>query len=72
MSSVEKKSPPLAPLARSFWTCSRVSSSNTGGPGMAINVIATFWPGIPTLTQRKLPISGTVTSSRSSIPSFWV
>ena len=62
---------PLAtPLATSVLIASCVSASKTGGPGMAMSVIATSgWPGTPTLSQRKFPISGTVTSSRSSSPS---
>jgi hypothetical protein len=72
-SSEEKKRPLAAPLAMRATICSRVSSSNTGGPGTAMSVTATSgWPGTPTLSQRKLPISGTVTSSRSSRPSFSV
>jgi hypothetical protein len=72
-SSVEKKRPLVAPLASNVWIWSRVSSSNTGGPGTAMRVMATSGcPGTPTLSQRKLPSSGTVTSSRSSIPSFSV
>jgi hypothetical protein len=44
-----------------------------GRAGTAMSVMATSgWPGTPTLSQRKFPISGTVTSSRSSIPSFSV
>src|SRR5688572_21941545 len=48
MSSVEKKRPPPAPLANSALICLRVSSSNTGGPGTAIRVMATSGcPGTP-------------------------
>ena len=52
--------------------CARVSSAKTGGPGIAMSVMATSWPGTPTLSQRKSPSSGSVTSSRSSMPSFSV
>ena len=50
-----------------------VSASNTGGPGTAIRVRATSGcPGTPTVSQRKFPSSGMVTSSRSSRPSLSV
>ena len=40
---------------------------------MAINTMATSgWPTGPTVNQRKLPISGTVTSERTSKPSLFV
>ena len=45
----------------------------TGGPGMAISTIPiSGCPGGPTVSQRKSPISGTVTSTRTSIPSLRV
>jgi hypothetical protein len=40
---------------------------------MAIRVTATSsCPGAPTVSQRKFPNSGTVTSDRISIPTFFV
>jgi hypothetical protein len=40
---------------------------------MAISAIATSgWPAGPTVSQRKLPSSATVTSLRTSMPSFLV
>ena len=64
---------PAKPLAMSVRTCSAVSASITGGPGMAISTIAmSGWPAGPTVSQRKLPISGSVTSERTSMPSFSV
>jgi hypothetical protein len=40
---------------------------------MAISVIAmSGWPTGPTVSQRKLPISASVASLRTSNPSFWV
>ena len=54
-------------------TCSAVSSSKTGGPGIAIRTIAmSSWPGGADVSQRKSPISGMVTSERTSKPSFSV
>ena len=44
----------------------------SGAPGTAMSTIATSWPGTPTESQRKFPISGTVTSSRTSKPSLSV
>jgi hypothetical protein len=45
----------------------------TGGPGTAISTISTSsWPGGPTVSQRKSPISAIVTSERSSMPTFSV
>ena len=52
---------------------SAVSSSKTGAPGTAISTMAVSPPpGGATVSQRKLPISGMVTSSRTSKPSFSV
>ena len=64
---------PAKPLAISVRTCSAVSASITGGPGMAMRTIAmSGCPAGPTVSQRKFPISGMVTSERTSMPSFWV
>ena len=41
---VVKKSPPPAPFAISSWICRRVSSSKTGGPGIAMSVIDDVLP----------------------------
>ena len=72
-SVTEKKSPPAAPLATIVAIAARVSSSNTGGPGTGSSARATSsCPGRPTVSQRKPPISGTVTSARTSMPSFSV
>jgi hypothetical protein len=70
---VVRKIVPAAPLAISWRTCSDVSSSNTGGPGIAIRQTEkSGWLAGPTVSQRKLPISGSVTSARTSKPSFSV
>ena len=54
-------------------TSSAVASSITGAPGIAISTIDTsFWPGGPTVSQRKSPISGSVASARTSMPSLSV
>ena len=64
---------PAKPLAIRSRTCSAVSASITGGPGMAISTIETSGcPAGPTVSQRKSPISGSVTSARTSMPSFSV
>ena len=65
---------PAKPLAVSVADLRRaVSSSNTGAPGIAIRTIATSsWPAGLTVSQRKLPISGIVTSARTSMPSLSV
>ena len=48
-----------------------VSASKTGGPGGDMRARAmSGWPTGPTVSQRKPPSSGRVTSSRSSMPSF--
>ena len=45
----------------------------TGGPGIAMRTIAmSGCPAGPTVSQRKSPSSGKVTSERTSMPSFWV
>ena len=45
----------------------------TGGPGIAMSTMAmSSWSRGPTDSHRKLPISGTVTSSRTSKPTFSV
>ena len=45
----------------------------TGAPGMAMSTMATSsWSGGPTVSQRKLPISATVTSSSTSKPTLSV
>ena len=45
----------------------------TGGPGIAISTIAmSSWPAGLTVSQRKSPISGMVTSARTSMPSLSV
>jgi hypothetical protein len=70
---VVRNTVPAKPLATMLRTCSAVSSSMTGGPGMAIRVIAmSGCPAGPTVSQRKFPISGRVTSERTSIPTFCV
>ena len=62
-----------APLAIRLRTCSAVSASKTGGPGMAISTIAkSSCPAGATVSQRKSPISGRVTSLRTSMPSLSV
>jgi hypothetical protein len=46
---------------------------NAGAPGMAMSTMAIWsWSRGPTDSQRKLPISGTVTSSRTSKPTLSV
>ena len=72
-SSVVRKTVPAKPLAIRSSTCRVVSSSIIGGPGIAIRTIATSsWPAGLTVSQRKSPISGRVTSERTSMPSFSV
>ncbi len=64
---------PANPLAIRSRTCAAVSASITGGPGIAISVMAkSGCPTGPTVSQRKPPISGSVTSERISIPSLRV
>jgi hypothetical protein len=64
---------PAKPFAMRLRTWSAVSGSITGGPGMAISTIETSsCPAGPTVSQRKSPISGSVTSARTSMPSFSV
>ena len=68
-----RKIPLAAPLAISSRTCSAVSGSNTGAPGIAIRTIETSgWPAGETASQRKSPISGSVTSDWTDMPSFSV
>ena len=70
---MEKNRPPAAPFATIDRSWSAVSSSNTGGPGTGMQRERDLGlAGGATVSQRKLPISGTVTSSRTSIPSFVV
>jgi hypothetical protein len=54
-------------------TSSAVPASITGGPGMAMSTMAmSGWPAGPTVSQRKFPSSSTVTSLRTSNPTFFV
>ena len=72
-SSVVRKTVPAKPFAIRVSTWPLVSSSITGGPGIAIRTIETSsWPGGPTVSQRKSPSSGRVTSARTSIPTLSV
>ena len=64
---------PEKPFAISSSTWRVVSSSITGGPGIAIRTTAmSSCPGGATVSQRKSPISGKVTSDWTSKPSFSV
>jgi hypothetical protein len=72
-SSVVRNTVPAKPLDMRVRTCSAVSASITGGPGIAMSTIAmSGWLGGPTVSQRKSPSSGRVTSERTSMPSFVV
>jgi hypothetical protein len=71
MSSVVRNTPPATPRFIVCWMSSIVSASNI--EGIDISTIATScWPGGATVSQRKLPSSGTVTSTRTSMPIFCV
>jgi hypothetical protein len=72
-SSVLRKTVPAKPLPMSARTSSAVAASITGGPGMAMSTMATSGcPTGPTVSQRKSPSSSTVTSLRTSKPTFFV
>ena len=71
--SVVRNTVPAKPLDMSSRTCSAVSPFITGSPGMAMSTIdMSSCPGGPTVSQRKSPISGSVTSARTSMPTFCV
>jgi len=73
MSSVTRKIVPPQPLAITVRTCSAVSPSITGGPGISISWTAkSGWFGGPTVSHRKCPSSASVTSARTSKPTFFV
>ena len=64
---------PAKPRDIRLRTSSAVPLSMTGAPGMAISTIAmSGCPGGDTASQRKFPISGTVTSDVTSIPTLRV
>ena len=64
---------PAKPFDMRFFTSPAVCSSITGCPGMAISTIEkSSCPAGPTVSQRKSPSSGSVTSERTSMPSFSV
>src|SRR4051794_9953403 len=70
-SSVARNTVPAKPFATRLRTWSPVAASITGGPGTAISTIETSsWPGGPTVSQRKSPISGSVASERTSKPTL--
>src|SRR5208283_1583653 len=70
-SSVTRNTVPANPFAINERTWSAVSGSITGGPGMAISTTAkSGWLGGLTVSQRKAPSSGIVTSLRISQPSL--
>ncbi len=58
-------------IARRLATAARVAPSSTGCPGIAMSTSAmSSWSRGATVSQRKLPISGIVTSSRTSKPTL--
>ena len=72
-SSVTRKTVLVPPFASRVRICSDVSASKTGAPGIAMSTIAkSSCPTGPTVSHRKSPISASVTSARTSMPSFFV